>query len=124
MKSMFFFTVLPVLVLLSSSFISLAAEAPNGLFTRYTYNPAYDYPGIYSKNLLYYKNPGNPNWQLGFGKDLSAVSCIEAYNNLRSTGTWKGHLRQNGSCADPAEGVDWKSGNRLNFDATIVQTGK
>lgn len=116
-------TLLIVLLLLNAAPL-LAADPPGAFFARYSYDPAFFYPGAYAANALYYRNPGNPNWQAGFSRDLSAVTCREAYSSIKRNGMWKGHLKQDGSCADPAEGVEWKVGNRLNFDVSIKQSGK
>lgn len=119
MKKMRVFTVLAALMLLTLfNDVGVAADRTSGLFARYSYDPAFVYPGKYPSDKLYYHYPGNPNWHVGFSKNLSAVTCRAAYNSFARTGTWKGHLQQDGSCADPSEPADWAVGNRLNFDAS------
>lgn len=110
-----------VLILLSYSVPAMADPASTGgraFLSRYSYDPAVVYAGTYGANILYYHNPRNPNWYRGFRKELDAVTCRPAIAGFRSTGTWKGHLNQDGSCGDTAEPVDWALGNWLNFDGS------
>lgn len=80
------------------------------------YNPRAIYGGPFGPYEIYYRNPGSTFWQLGFSKQLYALTCRPALSSFQSSGTWQGHLNSNGSCADPAEPADWALGNRLNFD--------
>lgn len=114
-----------VLVLFSCSVPVLAAPSSTGgaFLSRYSYDPAVVYAGTYGANILYYHNPRNPNWYRGFRKELNALTCLPAIAAFRSTGTWKGHLKQDGSCGDTAEPVDWAVGNRLNFERVAPPSG-
>lgn len=113
-----------VMFLCAGSVPAMAASTSPGtraFLSRYSYDPSVIYAGTYGSNVLYYHNHRNPNWYRGFKKELDAVSCPPAIAGLRSNGTWKGHLNQDGSCADQSEPVEWALGNRLNFDRIAPQ---
>lgn len=97
--------------------ITVAANTPGTqIFDRVRYNPSVMYSGQFSRNAVYYHNPGNPVWRAGLKKEIDYISCRSAQDSLRRTGTWAGHLRVDGACGDTAEPVEWAIGNWLNFN--------
>lgn len=99
--------------------IVVAANAPGTatIFDQVRFNPAVVYSGPFNVKAIYYHNPGNPNWRVGVMKEIDLVSCRPALDSFRKTGTWKGHLKRDGSCGDTAEPVEWAVGNWLNFNS-------
>lgn len=85
------------------------------IFDRVRYNPSAVYSGAFKSTMLYYQNPGDTKWRLGLNKELSQITCREASNSLKSSGTWEGHINLDGVCEPTAEPVKWAVGNLLNF---------
>lgn len=82
------------------------------------------YNGPNSADAIYFRNPGNPQWQRGFALVLKKVTCRPALDGFYATGLWQGHLNPNGSCEDPSEPSQWATGNRLNYDGVTADSGK
>lgn len=115
-----FFMLLNVAVVILLSWPALAEVS----VVRTPYNPARIYTGINPANAIYYRNPGNPQWRRAFSRELSGLSCRPAVIGFASTGTWMGHLNPDGTCADPAEPVEWATGNRLNYEGAVGKSGR
>lgn len=91
---------------------------------RSPYQPGKTYAGPNPVNSVYYRNPGNPQWRMAFSRELSGLSCRPALAGFSTSGTWQGHLNPDGTCADPAEPVEWATGNRLNYEGVVGKIGK
>lgn len=111
MKNIIYVMLLAVLVCLQSPDASAAVSVMGS-----GYNPRTIYAGPFQDQVLYYRNPGSTLWQQGFEKELHAVTCRSAVNSFRTSGTWQGQLKADGSCAGPGEPSEWALGNRLNYD--------
>lgn len=85
------------------------------IFDRVRYNPSAVYSGAFKSTMLYYQNPGDTKWRLGLNIELGKITCPDASNNLKRTGTWAGHFNLDGTCGSKAEPVEWAVGNLLNF---------
>lgn len=80
------------------------------------YDPAIMYPGPYTPEQLFYRNPTGTIWIPWSKADFSRkVTCSGALKRLRKGGVWKGHLNKDGSCGPVAEPSDWAVGNWLNY---------
>lgn len=80
------------------------------------YDPAIMYPGPYTPEHLFYRNPKGMIWLPWSKADFSRkVSCSGALKRLKKRGVWKGHLNPDGSCGPVAEPSDWAVGNWLNY---------
>ncbi|TWJ32437.1 hypothetical protein JN12_00877 [Geobacter argillaceus] len=83
---------------------------------RISYDPAIMYPGPYTPEHLFYKNPKGPVWlQWTAGDFTRKVTCSGALKRLKRKGVWQGHLKPDGSCGSPAEPSDWAVGNWINY---------
>ena len=80
------------------------------------YDPAIMYPGPYTPEQLFYRNPTGTIWIPWSKADFTRkVTCAGALKRLKKGGVWKGHLNQDGSCGPVAEPSDWAVGNWLNY---------
>lgn len=91
--------------------------------TQIGYQPQQTYNGDYIPLALYYKNPESSIWQRMSKSDnyLSDVRCPAALRALSSTGQWRGHFKEDGSCGSLYEPTLFELGNRINHDA--IATG-
>ena len=96
----------------------VAANTPGKFFSRYVYDPAVSYSGSHVADILYFHNPGNLKWRPVSKFRLDSIVCRAALESFRSTGTWEGHLKPDGSCGAEAEPVEWAVGNWLNFESS------
>jgi hypothetical protein len=83
------------------------------------YNPATLYDGAFNSEMLFFKNhPEDTTWRrISYFGQLYKVTCREALDSLKRTGTWQGHLNlKNGSCAGVEEPAAWATGNWRNYD--------
>lgn len=96
----------------------VAANTQGKFFSRYVYDPAVSYAGNHVADVLYFHNPGNPNWLAVSKLRLNSILCRSALESFRKTGIWEGHLKPDGSCGAEAEPVEWAVGNWLNFESS------
>lgn len=95
---------------------SFPVFAEGGMKPVEKYDPAILYPGPYTPEYLFYKNPRGTIWLPWSKADFSRkVSCSGALKRLKKRGVWKGHLNPDGSCGPVAEPSDWAVGNWLNY---------
>lgn len=81
-----------------------------------SYIPSQVYNGPYPIDGVFYRNPGNTIWIRGIaGTFPKAVVCPDALRHLKQDGTWRGHLKPNGSCGPLAEPSIWAVGNWINY---------
>jgi hypothetical protein len=115
MSKIIHFSLLLIAVTLVMSYASSSAWAgADG------YNPALAYEGKYKKDVVYYKNPKNPNWYQGLnGEYPQNVLCRDALKHFSIEGMWMGHFNNDGSCGPTAEPTQFAVGNRLNYDDSL-----
>jgi hypothetical protein len=95
---------------------SVPAFGEGGKKSEMKYDPAIMYPGPYTPEHLFYRNPKGTIWLPWIAGDFTKkVNCSGALKRLKRRGVWKGHLNTDGSCGPPAEPSDWAVGNWLNF---------
>lgn len=99
------------------SAIVLAANSTKsaGLFDKVRYNSSVIYSGTFKPNTIYYHNLRNPIWVVGLKIGADRVTCRPTLEGFKSTGTWIGQLKQDGTCDVNIEPVEWATGNWLNF---------
>ena len=103
------------LVLLAAILITILSLGASPAIAE-LYNPGIIYPGPYTPEQLFYRNPKGEIWLRWTANDFAkTVTCKSALKGLRLTGVWKGHLKPNGSCGSTAEPSDWAVGNWINF---------
>lgn len=87
------------------------------------YKPGVTYAGEFIQTKLYYRNPHSAVWRWVSASDkyLEVVRCSTALAALETTGTWKGHLMQDGSCGPVEEPSYFALGNRINYDILMEQ---
>ena len=80
------------------------------------YNPAIMYPGPFTPEHLFYRNPNSTVWLPWRAVDFTKkVKCSAAVKRLKRHGVWQGHLNRDGSCGPTAEPSHWAAGNWLNY---------
>ena len=80
------------------------------------YSPAIIYPGPFTPEHLFYRNPSSTVWLPWRAVDFTKkVTCSDAVKRLKRHGVWKGHLNRDGSCGPAAEPSQWAVGNWLNY---------
>jgi hypothetical protein len=87
------------------------------------YNPGAGYTGEFIQTRLYYHNPRSAIWRRMSRSDNyhDVVTCQSALDSLGTTGSWQGHLNQDGSCGPLGEPSFFALGNRINFDISLGQ---
>ena len=87
------------------------------------YKPSVTYAGEFIQTKLYYRTPHSPVWRWVSASDkyLEVVRCSAALAALETSGTWKGHLMQDGSCGPMDEPSYFALGNRINYDILMEQ---
>lgn len=80
------------------------------------------YKGEYIPTALFYRNEKTEPWMRMSKSDnyREVVTCKPALIKLETVGQWMGYLKQDGSCGPEAEPATFKTGNRLNFDDSMV----
>lgn len=116
MKRLILLTVL----LLTLPLSSLASSQPDAA----GYQPAKLYPGIYKAASLYRLDHNNAAWYASdVPKTWANLPCAEARTALATTGTWEGHLTDQGQCNGYAEAPTWATGNYLNYSLSAAGNG-
>ena len=109
-----------------SAGISNAQQGNKGVVIRpgTSYNPNVVYAGNFKSDLLFCKNAESGAWRRVRKLDrLRYVTCTDALQQLRQSGTWKGHLNiKDGSCGSSGEPLDWAMGNWINYNDQILQS--
>lgn len=104
------------LILVAGSMPASADDSSRPAGTRSSYDPAILYPGPYTPEHLFYRNPKGTIWLPWIAGDFNKkVKCSGAVKRFKRQGVWKGHLNQDGSCGPLAEPSDWAVGNWLNY---------
>lgn len=88
-----------------------------------SYIPGTTYNGEFIPARIYYRNPRSAVWQRMSASDnyRDVVTCHTALTALESTGSWRGHLLQDGSCGPQEEPAYFALGNRINYDILLDQ---
>lgn len=87
------------------------------------YQPNTTYAGEFIPAKLYYRNPRSVFWMQTNNSDnyKELVTCPVALSSLEYTGSWQGHLQQDGSCGAQEEPAYFALGNRINYDVLLDQ---
>ncbi|MBT1071481.1 hypothetical protein [Pelotalea chapellei] len=115
MKNIIYVMLLAMLVCLQSPQAQAAVSVMGS-----GYNPRMIYSGPFQDQVLYYRYPGYTLWQRGYSRELDSLACRPAVISFKTSGTWQGHLKPDGSCGSPAEPAEWALGNRLNYDRVPI----
>lgn len=88
-----------------------------------TYIPGIGYKGEFIQTRIYYHNPHSAVWRRMSASDnyRDVVRCQSALVALETTGSWQGHLKQDGSCGSHDEPSYFALGNRINYDILLDQ---
>lgn len=86
-----------------------------------SYVPGIDYKGEFIPSRLYYHNPRSAVWRRMSASDnyRDVVKCKAALVALEATGSWQGHLNQDGSCGSLDEPSYFALGSRINYDISL-----
>jgi len=103
-------------IFMAYSIPAFSAEGKQAEEKRVSYDAAIMYPGPYTPEQLFYKNPKGQVWLRWTTADFTkTVACSGALKRLKQRGVWQGHLKSDGSCGSPAEPSDWAVGNWINY---------